>query len=339
MVKEYLQATGHNSSDKAVESWIRLSRVDLGGAKELMERIGSSPYKTIDVSEKRKYRLQTQAGKDITVEADSPQEAIESMSEDEVFITQVQRKDANVMVSLLNGQKKSVGYYLVQRKSSRAVAKEKENAAKQPTNEFALTGKEKEEQRSLIELYAKAHSHGNAELYKDYKNDVGYVVVLDNGTYYTIQKPDIETRFCFGYGMYANATQEEEDRAHKNAEYAKTNAKYFVDENMKGLKRWIEIFSSDDIDAYKYSYAGDDEEARQFVGVIALNKGMSLDEFAQSHGWKPGTHLNVTKLTEDEKQRMLRGYRIVAARMEQRLATYLKKYGLSKLNVWTYLVD
>ena len=48
---------------------------------------------------------------------------------------------------------------------------------------------------------------------------------------------------------------------------------------------------------------------------------------------------DVKKLTREEIYSLIKGYEEVRQMFTKRLKTYLKKYGLSKLNVWTYLRD
>ena len=51
---------------------------------------------------------------------------------------------------------------------------------------------------------------------------------------------------------------------------------------------------------------------------------------------------NKTKLIEigeADIQAIIDGLEVVKKQFEKRLNTYLKRYGLSKLNVWTYLRD
>ena len=45
------------------------------------------------------------------------------------------------------------------------------------------------------------------------------------------------------------------------------------------------------------------------------------------------------KATTEELEKILVFYEKAKARLIKRLNTYLKKYGLEKLHVWTYLVD
>ena len=78
-----------------------------------------------------------------------------------------------------------------------------------------------------------------------------YIVELSDGDFAEIDKPTIETDFCFGYGMYGVSTDEDYDRAASMERHARTNESYFVQENLKGIDRMIEQFQDDGMKAYK----------------------------------------------------------------------------------------
>ena len=59
----------------------------------------------------------------------------------------------------------------------------------------------------------------------------------------------------------------------------------------------------------------------------------------ENEPWQWSNLRTVRKLGNDDIQRIIVGYEEVGKRFRKRLQTYLKRYGLSKLNVWTYLRD
>ena len=61
-----------------------------------------------------------------------------------------------------------------------------------------------------------------------------------DGCFYEIEKPRIKTRFCYGYGCYLQATDEQEERANSMVHCAQNNASYFLNENLKDLTQEIE---------------------------------------------------------------------------------------------------
>jgi hypothetical protein len=202
--------------------------------------------------------------------------------------------------------------------------------------------KEKTDQKKLKEKYmdiiCKEVWANTVRMQEFARKKCEYVVELSNGTIIDIDKPSIETNFCFGYGMYARSTDEEVASAEACAEHAKTNAEYFIQENMKQV--------TDNIVALQEALVGGKE-------VYTFIKYCGVPDTSNLMGWKccriwenpenePLQWSNlrtVRKLEKEDIQRIIDGYEEVGKRFQKRLQTYLKKYGLSKLNVWTYLRD
>lgn len=156
------------------------------------------------------------------------------------------------------------------------------------------------------------------------KRYYSYLVELSNGGICKIEKSKIETRFCFGYGMYLRATEEELDNAENNAEYARTNEKYFIEENLKSINGKIDMLDDDRYIALLF---------KDCEGFYYLHhyKAYEKKQMLAYGGYIEPTQEDLNRYKEmllREKQDF-----------EKRLQTYLKKYGLSKLSVWTYLVD
>ena len=59
--------------------------------------------------------------------------------------------------------------------------------------------------------------------------NAAYIVELNNGTYYVIDKPSIEKDFCYGYGYCGVSTEEDYQGAASMAAHAKTSTDYFID--------------------------------------------------------------------------------------------------------------
>ena len=188
-------------------------------------------------------------------------------------------------------------------------------------------------QKELKELYRK-----NLELAWDDPKMVDYcskqaeiVVETEDGYLLEIEKQSIKKDFCFGYGMYLNSTEEEEKFADDNAHNARTNEKYFIRENLKYYDEWIKEI----------------EENGAYVSIIGHYTGQTKDcklqFFTSGRGsWgrtpmdQPETY---KKLNEEDTKNLINAFKQGKENMIKRLQTYLKKFGLSKLNVWTYLRD
>lgn len=171
------------------------------------------------------------------------------------------------------------------------------------------------------------------KVWKDSERMVNYcfkkadcIVELDNGDILTIDKPSIETRFCFGYGYCGVSTQEEIDRAYDAETRARENGEYFKRENLRTLNAWIDELKDDSKKIYK------------FISYYGLEEDDHLKSVRVFDYWESVPN-GAIEITENERKAILAGYEEVKARFEKRLNSYLKRYGTSKLKTWTYLVD
>ena len=155
-----------------------------------------------------------------------------------------------------------------------------------------------------------------------------YIVPLENGDIYDIDKPSIETDFCFGYGMNGVSYEGDYEEASEAMHTAERDTDYFISENMKHLDGYIEALKDKDIRVFKYvHYCGDCDSRLKDIGFYRYYQ-------------EPATNLkDCHELTETEREAVLAGYEEVKRQFKKRLDTYLKKYGLSKLHTWTYLRD
>lgn len=171
------------------------------------------------------------------------------------------------------------------------------------------------------------------KVWKDSQKMVDYcfkksalLVELNDGDILTIDKPTIETHFCFGYGYCGVSTQEEINRAYDAEEKARANGEYFKRENLKDLDSWISTLEDESQKIYKFvSYYGLSKDDH-LKSVRVFSYWESVPEYAE-------------EITKQERKAILDGYKEVRAKFEKRLDTYLKRYGTSKLKTWTYLVD
>lgn len=149
------------------------------------------------------------------------------------------------------------------------------------------------------------------------------VIKTSQGTLIAFDKPTIETRFCFGFGCNGISTSEDVKGACDMAEHARTNEKYFLDENLKGINQKIEaVKNAEKVYIMNYNhrkncgYYETEEELMYWnkrpEGIEATKEDVEL----------------IIKTLENEKEKFTK-----------RLNTYLKRYGLSKVHSWTYLVD
>lgn len=178
-----------------------------------------------------------------------------------------------------------------------------------------------------------------SERMQDYASkEFCYAVELANDDICVLDKPRIHKDFCFGYGMYGITTEEEMDGASAMARHAETNADYFMEENLKEINERIERLEDawmGKCEVYKYAnYSGQPH-------------GTKLKTYSIVDSWynpenDPGRWSRLTdveKMTTEEIDALIQGYKAVKEKFIKRLNTYLKRYGLSKVNTWTYLRD
>lgn len=176
----------------------------------------------------------------------------------------------------------------------------------------------------------------DSERMQKYAEKQFYVgVELANGDLYVIDKPNIKKDFCFGYGMYGSDMNNDYERAAKMMNHAQTSEDYFIKENLDEFNHRIETLKDERYEAYKYlHYCG------QPIG--SKLKGYTVCHVCDNPEYEPGRWSNlreVEKLTNDERAALINGFEQAKEMFTKRLHTYLKRYGLSKLNTWTYLRD
>lgn len=161
------------------------------------------------------------------------------------------------------------------------------------------------------------------------KNHCGFVE-LDGGYIFFIDKPRIETRFCFGYGWYAQSTEEEEKEALKQAENAR-KFEYFYKENIDKIQNKIDLLNNED---YKH-----------FLFASYVNENCLMVEVSGCKWFELENRYNnckdciVRELTQDDKEKIIAALEVEKEKFSKRLKTYWKKYQDTKLTIWTYNRD
>lgn len=172
--------------------------------------------------------------------------------------------------------------------------------------------------------------NGNKNWVEYHDKETARCVKFENGAIYAIEKPRIETRFCFGYGFCGISTEEEEEHADNMAAYAKRKPDYFLEQNLKGfddmLKRLNEYGDS--------VYAAPMRDNTEKWVFFRVYRGWwdYENEFAN-------VKAKMFKLSPSDVEKLKSAYTFERKAFEKRLNSYLKKYGTSKLSVWTYLSD
>lgn len=191
-------------------------------------------------------------------------------------------------------------------------------------------------QKELKELYQKeATEYWKNQKMIDYcMKKAAYIVELEDGEYTIIDKPSIETSFCFGYGYCGMSTEDDWKGAANMAEKARQDQEYFIRENLKGLDESIKTLEDSSLEAYKFiGYNGQREDSfRRSFRIVEPWHNPEYEPWA----WNMP---EVKLMTDKERKALLEGYQEVRKAFIKRLNTYLKRYGLTKVRSWTYLSD
>lgn len=158
----------------------------------------------------------------------------------------------------------------------------------------------------------------------------GYIVELENGDIIAIDKPSIEKNFCFGYSDSRYDT-EDYDRANAMADHAAKSVDYFIEQNMKGIDEMIALLEGRDASRWVFKVC---------IPYSGQPRYSKLKAIHQYHRWDESEYAkHFPELVGEDLQRVIEGYKVVRADFEKRLHTYLKRYGLSKINTWSYWRD
>ena len=201
---------------------------------------------------------------------------------------------------------------------------------------------DKEQQAALLARYMDEYRRifGTDEKFENYlRGNIARFVELNNGELLEIEKPKIQTRFCFGYGFCGRSTNEDEERASDMATYAETNENYFLERNLEPLTHTV-----DKITAWQEQRRLDGWPAREPFICDTYDDSDKLKKITFMHPYdyddmREERKKHFRRPTAEELNAIKKAFETETKAFEKRLRTYLKRYGLSKLNVWTYLVD
>ena len=155
---------------------------------------------------------------------------------------------------------------------------------------------------------------------------VAYIVRLTNGDIVPIDKYSINKDFCFGYSD-SRYNNDDFDRANNMVSHAMKSEKYFIDQNMKEVNGII---------------ANLDGTERTNYRVYVANAYYGQPENSKLKHWgmfNPWDGESKTEISEADKQLIIEGYKVVRAEHEKKVRAYLKRYGTSKVNAWSYWRD
>ena len=177
------------------------------------------------------------------------------------------------------------------------------------------------------EAVAKLENEYKENIWKGSKSMIAYACHKISDCYETekgylieFEKPSIKKDFCFGYDdFYSN--QEDADEM---AGHARTNERYFIEKNLEEINSLIKSLESGKV----YARKGYDEAVNLRSLVFEKYLRTYAFETEKCDELSGADVAGLIEMAKNERQKF-----------EKRLGTYLKRYGLSKLNVWTYYRD
>ena len=158
-------------------------------------------------------------------------------------------------------------------------------------------------------------------------NQVVSFAILGNGEIWTIDKASIKKDFCFGYSL-SRYDSEDFDRANDQAAHAETSVEYFINENLShaGYDSSLNALN----DKHKVWYVRPKYMGNTDCKIVSCSFLRRYDDDIPN---------DARLLTDDEKVLMVEALTEARNSFIKRLNTYLKKYGLSNINTWTYWRD
>ena len=158
-----------------------------------------------------------------------------------------------------------------------------------------------------------------------YRKEVEQIAEIKDG-YLIVDKPRIKTSFCFGSGWNGISSLEEDEIANDLANQARTDEDYFLEQNLQEINNKVEMLQGSlELDCDSYDR------------VVLIKNGLQYSIMQRKHAEYWGEEYISPFSWEIEE--ILSLYLSVRETFKRRLSTYLKKYGLTKINSWTYLRD
>lgn len=175
---------------------------------------------------------------------------------------------------------------------------------------------------------------GNSErMYQYYKKSAFDIVTINNNEMIEIKNLNIKTDFCFGYGFCGVSDLEESKAANNMASYARTNENYFINKNLEKIDSLISYVKESKIIIIFNHYYGGKENS------LIKNYRCYKDQYNLEYDNPKNTLGNYRIATSEEKEKILNCLEEQREDFKKRLNSYLKRYGLSKIHSWSYLVD
>lgn len=183
----------------------------------------------------------------------------------------------------------------------------------------------KSEYRSLLENEVWG---GNQKMVDHCMKKISRIVEIEAGLI-VIEKPSIKTKFCFGYHL-SRYDNDDYDRANDAARSARNDVDHFMRENLRDELRIIEALKDDSLKLYSRKHYRSSPLGSRCRALVSRDTWENLKPYEQD---------DFIPITDDERENIIREHEIALADFKKRLDSYLKRYGLSKVDTWTYWKD
>lgn len=186
----------------------------------------------------------------------------------------------------------------------------------------------KQDKQMLHDEFAKAWGSDGKMANWCVSNTSAYMTIRDR--LITFDKPHIETRFCFGYGRQG---ADDFDEVQETCEALSKSERYFVEHNLKHADAGHDMKAIEDSHWVEWwltpsHYTGQAPDCK--LSCIS-SAHLEDHDFYEGKGWR--------LLTENELHEYYQVCFEEQMKFCKRLKTYLKRYGLSKCDYWTYWAD
>ena len=174
--------------------------------------------------------------------------------------------------------------------------------------------------------------YGNDESMLKYcQGEISNAVKLSDGRIVVVKKQKLETSFCFGYSTCGQGAEYGE--ASKAASHARSSEDYFREKNLEDINHAINMLKGVKEHSWERSAYLSQSVYRDTPINIHKLVGLHYCDFVEQR------YGRYSEMSEEDKKLIIGMYEEEKEKMNKRIDTYLKRYGLSKLNVWTYWRD
>lgn len=198
----------------------------------------------------------------------------------------------------------------------------------------------KENQKKLRAQYEAAISEvwkGDKKMINYEMKSIAYLIPICEGKFLIpISKITIEKDFCFGYSDMGQGLSYEENNKRINS-IKKNLSEYFINKNTSHIDFIIERIQ----DVLNKNFS-ERYHAKHYIKYYNSPENCIIHDWGIEdtfNGYKPFASGTSYEINEYDLNKILLGYSIFKEDTIDKLNTYLKKYGTSKIHISTYWID